>query len=119
MGDLGSTFGGGPLASAALLATLEVICQEGLVSRATSLGAWIKEAVLGATVTQVHGEGLLLGLRAPGVAKALKAHLQAQHILVGGSGDPDVLRLMPPLTLTDASVEALLGAIHGFERNHA
>lgn len=119
MGDLGSTFGGGPLASAALLATLEVICQEGLVERAAGLGTWIKEAAIGATVTEVHGEGLLLGLRAPGVAKALKADLQAKRILVGGSGDPDVLRLMPPLTITDAAVEALLAAIQGFERGTA
>ena len=115
MGDLGSTFGGGPLASAALLATLGVIQSEGLVARAKQVGAWIKRAVVGGTVTQVHGEGLLLGLRAPGVAKELKAHLQAQRILVGGSGDPEVLRLMPPLTLTDGSVEALLGAIGDFK----
>ena len=114
MGDLGSTFGGGPLASAALLATLEVICEEGLVGRAAGLGEWIKGSAVCGAVTQVHGEGLLLGLRAPGVAKQLKAHLQAQRILVGGSGDADVLRLMPPLTITDASVDALLGAIREF-----
>ena len=114
MGDLGSTFGGGPLASAALLATLEVIREEGLMERAAKAGAWIKQGLVGSVVSQVHGEGLLLGLRAPGVAKQLKAHLQAQRILVGGSGDPEVLRLMPPLTLADASVEALLCAIREF-----
>jgi acetylornithine/succinyldiaminopimelate/putrescine aminotransferase len=114
MGDLGSTFGGGPLASAALRATLEVIREEGLVARAAKVGAWIKESAVGEVVTQVHGEGLLLGLRAPGSAKLLKERLQAQRILVGGSGDPDVLRLMPPLTISDASVEALLGAIKDF-----
>ncbi len=119
LGDLGSTFGGGPLASAALLATLEVIGGEHLVERAARIGAWIKQAAPGATVTEVHGEGLLLGLRAPGAAKALKADLQAKRILVGGSGDPDVLRLMPPLTVTDAAVEALLAALHGFERGTA
>ncbi len=114
MGDLGSTFGGGPLACAALLATLEVIREEGLVERAARLGARIKQGLAGSVVTQVHGEGLLLGLRAPGVAKDLKARLQEQRILVGGSGDPEVLRLMPPLTVTDESVESLLSAIHGF-----
>jgi len=114
MGDLGSTFGGEPLASAALLATLAVIREEGLVERAAKLGSWIKEAAIGKAVTQVHGEGLLLGLRVPGAAKELKAHLQAQRILVGGSGDPEVLRLMPPLTVTDASVATLLGAIKDF-----
>jgi acetylornithine/succinyldiaminopimelate/putrescine aminotransferase len=114
MGDLGSTFGGGPLACAALLATLDVIREEGLAGRAARLGARIKQGLAGSVVTQVHGEGLLLGLRAPGAAKDLKADLQAQRILVGGSGDPEVLRLMPPLTVTDESVEALIAAIHEF-----
>jgi acetylornithine/N-succinyldiaminopimelate aminotransferase len=118
MGDLGSTFGGGPLACAALLATLELIQEEGLAGRAARLGARIKLGVAGSVVTRVHGEGLLLGLRAPGVAKELKAHLQAHQILVGGSGDPEVLRLMPPLMVTDASVESLLSAIHAFGKGN-
>lgn len=113
-GDLGSTFGGGPLASAALLATLQVIREEGLMLRATALALRIRQALSGTVVTQVQGEGLLLGLRAPGCAPALKAHLQAHAILVGGSGDPDVLRLMPPLTLTDAAVDALIAAVKAF-----
>jgi acetylornithine/succinyldiaminopimelate/putrescine aminotransferase len=117
LGDLGSTFGGGPLACAALLATLEVIREEGLPARAARLGARIKAGLAGSVVTLVHGEGLLLGLRAPGCAKELKAALQAQRILVGGSGDPEVLRLMPPLMVKDESVEALLAAIHEFRKH--
>lgn len=118
MGDLGSTFGGGPLASAALVATLEVVAGEGLVARAAALGARIKAEAVGGAVTAVHGEGLLLGLRAPGAAHALKGYLQSARILVGGSGDPDVLRLMPPLTVTDASVEALLASIRDFSKGN-
>ncbi|MBI4913298.1 MAG: aminotransferase class III-fold pyridoxal phosphate-dependent enzyme [Acidobacteria bacterium] len=113
-GDLGSTFGGGPLASAALLATLEVIREERLAERAARLGQWIRDAVDPSVVTRVHGEGLLLGLRVPGRAKALKTFLQDRRILVGGSHDPEVLRLMPPLTLTDDAVRALLDAIRDF-----
>ncbi len=114
-GDLGSTFGGGPLACAALLATLQVIQEEGLMKRAASLAHRIRQQLSGTVVTQVQGEGLLLGLRAPGSAALLKAHLQANAILVGGSGDPDVLRLMPPLTLTDAAVDTLISAIRSFQ----
>jgi acetylornithine/succinyldiaminopimelate/putrescine aminotransferase len=65
-------------------------------------------------VTAVSGEGLLLGLHAGEYAKALKAHLFENRILAGGSHDPAVLRLMPPLTLREESVDALLAAIHNF-----
>ena len=113
-GDLGSTFGGGPLACAALLATLQVIRQEGLLQNALVRESELREALAGTCVTEVKGAGLLLGLVVPGRAKQLKAHLQASHILVGGSGDPDVLRLLPPLTLTERAVDALAQAVRTF-----
>jgi acetylornithine/succinyldiaminopimelate/putrescine aminotransferase len=113
-GMLGSTFGGGPLACAALLATLQVIETEHLCHRAAALGARIRMALKGTAVTAVSGEGLLLGLHAGEYAKALKAHLFENRILAGGSHDPAVLRLMPPLTLREESVDALLAAIHNF-----
>lgn len=113
-GMLGSTFGGGPLACAALLATLQVIQSEGLCDRAIQLESRIREGLKGSIVSSVSGKGLLLGLHAGAHAAALKAELLASHLLVGGSHDPEVLRLMPPLTLRDASVDALLVAIHSF-----
>jgi acetylornithine/succinyldiaminopimelate/putrescine aminotransferase len=57
---------------------------------------------------------LLLGLKAGAQAAALKKKLQEQHILVGGSSDPEVLRLMPPLNVSTEAVEGLLTAIRGF-----
>jgi acetylornithine/succinyldiaminopimelate/putrescine aminotransferase len=113
---LGSTFGGGPLACAALSATLAVIDREGLVARAGRLGERIRAGALGGAVTAVRGDGLLLGLVVPGRAAALKAFLLERRILVGGSGEPDVLRLMPPLSVSDDSVAALLAALADFDR---
>ncbi len=113
-GDLGSTFGGGPLACAALLATLQVIRQEGLLENVRRREQEIRGVLAGTCVTEVRGSGLLLGLVVPGRAKALKLHLQERRILVGGSGDPDVLRLMPPLNLGSAAVDALALALHSF-----
>lgn len=113
-GDLGSTFGGGPLACAALLATLSVIHSEGLMERATEASRLIREGLLGTVVSSVKGGGLLLGLRMEGEASALKKFLQARRILVGGSGDPNVLRLMPPLNLSDEAIQALVDAVHEF-----
>ena len=113
-GDLGSTFGGGPLACAALLATVEVIESRGPDGATPptpprgSGRSWRDPSS-----RTVQGEGLLLGLRTPHAA-ALKKHLMAQHILLGGSGDPQVLRLMPPLNVSDAALAALVTAIHAF-----
>lgn len=112
-GDLGSTFGGGPLACAALLATVEVIATEGLMANAAAAAARLRVELTGSVVTEVLGEGLLLGLRSAHAAP-LKKHLLARNILVGGSGDPTVLRLMPPLNVSDGALLALITAIHSF-----
>jgi acetylornithine/succinyldiaminopimelate/putrescine aminotransferase len=114
-GDLGSTFGGSPLAAAALLATLEVVGEESLMANALRGEARLRRELAGTVVTGVRGAGLLLGLECGAHAKALKQHLLDKRILVGGSSDPMVLRLMPPLTLTDASLERFLDAVRAFD----
>ena len=116
-GDLGSTFGGGPLACAALMATLEVITKEGLMANARAAAAHLRQELAGSVVTEVLGEGLLLGLRSAHAA-ALKKHLMMRNILVGGSGDATVLRLMPPLNVSREGLIALITAIHSFSPEH-
>ena len=116
-GDLGSTFGGGPLACAALLATVEVIASEGLMANAAAAAARLRQELAGSVVTAVLGEGLLLGLRSAHAA-ALKKHLLSRNILVGGSGDPTVLRLMPPLNVSGGALLALITAIHSYVPEH-
>jgi acetylornithine/N-succinyldiaminopimelate aminotransferase len=113
-GDLGTTFGGSPLACAALLATLEVIEEEGLMARAVVAEVQIRQSLAGSCVADVSGAGLLLGLRVPSRASALKQHLEQKRILVGSSADPEVLRLMPPLNVTDEAIAALAHAVHKF-----
>lgn len=114
-GDLGSTFGGGPLAMAALLATLDVVRDEQLMAAAARAGARLKASLIGAAVDTVVGEGLLLGLQTRTPAAALKAHLYAHRILVGASGDSHVLRLMPCLNISESALAALESAIHAFQ----
>ncbi|MGZ5002910.1 MAG: aspartate aminotransferase family protein [Chthoniobacterales bacterium] len=113
-GDLGSTFGGSPLACAALLATIDVIESEDLMKRALTAENEIRRVLDGTCVTEIHGAGLLLGLRIPARAAALKKHLQDSGILVGGSSDPEVLRLMPPLNVSDQAIAALAEAVRNF-----
>lgn len=114
-GDLGSTFGGGPLACAALLATLKVIKDEKLVERAAQLGARFKRELPGPWVQQVRGEGLLLGLQTASPAARLRAHLYARGMLSGAAADPQLLRLMPPLTLSEEAVSAMIDACSPLE----
>jgi acetylornithine/N-succinyldiaminopimelate aminotransferase len=114
-GDLGTTFGGSPLACAALLATLDVIENERLMDRALAAEKQIRETLRGTRVSEILGAGLLLGLRVTTGATALKKHLQDSGILVGGSSDPEVLRLMPPLNVSDEAIAALANAIRAFK----
>jgi acetylornithine/N-succinyldiaminopimelate aminotransferase len=111
-GDLGSTFGGGPIACAALMATLAVIQSERLMSHASAIETELR-AELQALGFAVRGQGLLLGLQ-HAQAAAFKAHCFSQHILVGASNDPSVLRLMPPLNLSHAAVAALISTARSF-----
>ena len=107
-GDQGSTFGGGMLAMAAVTATLETILEDGLMDRARAIHQQIRLAV-GPLVKQVRGRGCLIGLELDGAAKPVLARLREEGVLAGGSGDANVLRLMPPLNASNEDV-ALFGA---------
>jgi acetylornithine/succinyldiaminopimelate/putrescine aminotransferase len=114
LGDLGSTFGGGPIACAAAIATLEVIEEERLMENATRVGAHIREWAcrrLAPAGGAVQGLGLLLGLRLARPAAEVQRSLFARRVLTGTSSDPAVLRLLPPLTFSAEEADRLLGAL--------
>ena len=115
-GDHGTTFGGNPVACAAALAVLRTVEQDGLLEAATKLGDRLRrgiEAVDHPLVASVRGVGLWLGvvLAAP-VAAAAEVAARAAGFLVNAPA-PDVLRLAPPLVLTEAQVDAFLAALPG------
>ena len=110
-GDLGSTFGGGPVVCAAALATLEVIDREGLIANAIAVGDRLRRGATALGVSRVTGKGLLLGLHLGRPAAAVQHALFAHRILTGTASDPAVLRLMPPLTFTTAEADRLLGGL--------
>lgn len=100
LGDHGSTFGGGPVAMAAVRATLEVIAAEGLVDRADRVGALLRDALLAEpAVVAVRGRGLLLGIELDRPAAQVQQALLERRVVTGTSADPRVLRLLPPLVL--------------------
>jgi acetylornithine/N-succinyldiaminopimelate aminotransferase len=110
-GDLGSTFGGGPVVCAAALATLEVIDREGLIANAIAIGERLTQGALALGVSKVQGRGLLLGLHLGRPAVELQKALFARRILTGTSADPQVLRLMPPLIFSAGEADRLLEAL--------
>jgi acetylornithine/N-succinyldiaminopimelate aminotransferase len=111
VGDLGSTFGGGPVPCAAALATLDVIEREDLIGNAVRVGAHLTRGALALGIPGVQGRGLLLGLRLGRPAAPVQQALFARRILTGTSGDPEVLRLLPPLTFTRGEADLLLAGL--------
>ena len=112
IGDLGSTFGGGPVPCAAALATLDVIEEEGLVANAVAVGDYLKAGALALGIPGVTGRGLLIGLRLGRAAVPVQRALFERRVLTGTASDPDVLRLMPPLSLDRREADLLLAALH-------
>jgi acetylornithine/succinyldiaminopimelate/putrescine aminotransferase len=110
-GDLGTTFGGGPMACALIEATIDIIESEGLMSRVQALSRQIRETCQVGPVTGVQGAGFLLGLRTTRPAREVVDELLDHGILAGTSGDPNVVRLLPPLVLEASHVETLAQAL--------
>lgn len=107
VGEQGTTFGGGPLASAAIAATVKTLVDEDLADNAARLGCLLHEALeQHPAVTGVSGLGLLFGFELDRPAKPVVRALVDEGVLCGGSSNPNQIRLLPPLTLTED--EALL-----------
>ena len=104
-GDHASTFGGGPVQSAAALATLDVIANEHLLARSTEAGARLGAGLEGLGRGTVRGRGLMIGydLGAP-VAGAAVAPAFERKLLVN-EVSASVVRLTPPLVISDAEVD--------------
>ena len=111
MGSFGTTFGGGPVASALIATVIRVIREEDLLARVRRLSDRIRaEAVVG-PVQRIQGRGFLLGLVCSRPAKEVRNALLERGIFSGTSTDPAALRLMPPLVLEDGHVDALVAAL--------
>lgn len=110
-GDLGTTFGGGPLACAAVVAVIEAIEQDGLLENVRAMSALLRERCVVGPVRGVQGAGFLLGLKTGPAAAKVRDALLERDILTGTSADPQVLRLMPPLILDEAQVDVLADAL--------
>lgn len=112
IGDLGSTFGGGPVVCAAALANIGVIEREGLLENVRDVSAHIVSIAASLPhVVRVHGHGFLLGLELDIPAVSVQQALWPKRILTGTSTDPKTLRLLPPLTFSRAEADLLLSGL--------
>lgn len=111
--DLGTTFGGGMMAMAAVAATLEAIEQDGMLANVKAVEAHLRESLASISgVIEVAGKGFLLGLRFKEKAVDIHRALLERRIITGTSNDPNVLRLLPPLCLQKSEVDLFVNALH-------
>jgi acetylornithine aminotransferase len=114
-GTHGSTFGGGPLACAAALATFDAIAEEGLLDRATRVGeairAGFRDALAGVKgVVDIRGMGLMIGVELDRPCGELVKRSLEAGLLINVTADR-VIRLLPPLVFTDADARALVDGL--------
>jgi acetylornithine/N-succinyldiaminopimelate aminotransferase len=109
--DMGTTFGGGPMACAVAEAVIDTIESEGLLANVRQVSAYIRSSCIIGPVTGVQGAGFLLGLKTSRPAKEVHAALLAKNILTGTSADPNILRLLPAYILNEGHVDQLSDAL--------
>jgi len=97
LGDLGSTFGGGPLACALVKTVIDVIKRDQLMRNVRVLSRNFATQCLVGPVESIQGRGFLLGLKCRRPAVEVRNELLERDILVGTSADPHIIRLLPSL----------------------
>jgi acetylornithine/succinyldiaminopimelate/putrescine aminotransferase len=115
IGLLGTTYGGGPMACAAIEAVIEAIESEKLLENVRRVSEYIRRTCIVGPVTASQGEGFLLGLRTSRPAKQIHAELLESGILAGTASDSHILRLLPPYTLEQEHVDMLRDALASLE----
>lgn len=109
--DMGTTFGGGPMACAMAEAVIDIIESESLLANVREVSTYIRSNCIIGPVTGIQGAGFLLGLKTSRPAKEVQSALMEQNILTGTSGDPGVLRLLPAYILNESHVDRLRSAL--------
>jgi acetylornithine/N-succinyldiaminopimelate aminotransferase len=111
--DLGTTFGGGMLAMAAVTATLEAIEHDGMLASVQEGETYLRDRLKEIEqVVRVRGRGFLLGIEFAGPAAPVHKALLDRQIITGTSSDANVLRLLPPLCLQKSEIDLFVNALN-------
>ncbi len=111
LGLLGTTYGGGPMACAAIEAVIDAIESEDLLENVRRVSDYIRHNCIVGPVQASQGEGFLLGLRTTRPAKQIQAELLEGGILTGTASDSHIVRLLPPFILREEHVDMLRDAL--------
>jgi acetylornithine/N-succinyldiaminopimelate aminotransferase len=104
--DLGTTFGGGMIAMAAVSATIEAIENDGMLENVRAVETYLRQILKEIPpIVSVRGRGFLLGLEFHDKAAPIHKALLDRKIITGTSSDPNVLRLLPPLCLKTSDID--------------
>jgi acetylornithine/N-succinyldiaminopimelate aminotransferase len=120
----GTTFGGNPLAMAVGNAVLDVVLEDGFLEEVQRKALLLKQGLAGIAdefpqvIEGVRGSGLMLGLRCVAPNAKVNGALRAEKLLAVPAGD-NVIRLLPPLTVTDAEIGEALDRIRAGARSLA
>lgn len=121
-GSHGSTFGGNPLACAVANAVLDVMLEEGFLEQVTLRGQQLRErledvrARWPGVIAEVRGVGLLTGIKVPERSAAFIEKLQAAGLVTAPAAE-DVVRLLPPLTVSEPELDEACAMIETACRN--
>lgn len=111
-GDLGTTFGGGMIAMAAVTATIDAITRDGMLGNARMIESRLREGLADFDpVTRVRGRGCLIGIEFDGPCKDVHEALLKKKIITGTSSDPNVLRLLMPLCVSGEQIDEFILAV--------
>ena len=112
-GLLGTTFGGSHLACAAGIAVLDVIKSEKLMDNVNAVSEYFMKAIQQVPeIIKVKGKGLMLGVEFDFDVSALrKKMIVEKHIFTGSANNKNLLRILPPLTITTAAIDTFITAL--------
>ena len=112
-GMLGTTFGGNHLACSAVLSVLNTLKEENLLKNSKNLGEYFKNKLSKIkSIKKIKGRGLMLGLEFDFDTKELRKNLIFKHsIFTGGSANKKLLRILPPLNITEHHIDMLYNAL--------
>lgn len=122
-GSHGSTFGGNPLACAAALAVIKTMEQENLVARAAAMGEYLLNGLTGALggykhVAAIRSQGLMIGIELNRPCYALVHQARERGLLINVTAER-VIRLLPPLILTEAEADMIVDHLAVLVRDFA
>lgn len=118
-GLLGTTFGGNHLACAAGIAVLDVIKNENLIENSDKIGAYIESKIQNFShIKSIRRRGLMIGIELDQPCAEIRSNLlKLHHVFTGNSNDPNVLRILPALNITENEADLFIDALESVLQN--